>query len=126
MPNYDIFPGSFFYHNIGYEVDCNCEQDSSSILAAIQTNTKTTADYGALELGQYGHELITDGSFSSETFVALVAYGDDATVTYTVAKSDGSTVTHTGKTLSFGDVPTYGIITSLTVSSGTVKAYYGE
>jgi len=28
MAQGDIFPNSYYYHNIGYEVDCACEQDS--------------------------------------------------------------------------------------------------
>jgi len=120
----DIFPNSTYLHNIGYTVDCNCEGNNNLLLSQIAVNTKASADAAQLALGYNAHEFVTDNSLSSETFIALVAYDGDATVNYTLTQLDGTTINHAGITLSQGDVPTYGIITNLNVTSGTVKAYY--
>jgi hypothetical protein len=77
----------------------------------------------AASFGLYGHEYVTDGSYSDKEFYALQAVGGDATLTYTDTAIDTQgAVTHSSKTLPDG-VVVYGSITSLTVASGTVIGY---
>lgn len=122
----DIFPNSTYVHNMGYAVNCDCEGNDNTLLSQIAINTKTSADTAQLTLGYNAHEFVTDNSFSGETFIALVAYDGDAIANYTLTKLDGTTINHAAVALSQGDVPTYGIITNLNVTSGTVKAYYNS
>lgn len=76
-------------------------------------------------MGLNGHEFVTDGTYSNETFGVLVAWGGaDAQVDYTLTKLDGTTITHSNVTLTSGGTPIYGKITGLNVDSGTVCAYY--
>lgn len=91
--------------------------------------SKYARDYQGHSMGYYGHEFITDDSFSDKQFAGFLPHGGDANVTYTVncgpPAGGGNDVTKTfTKTFTTSDFPVTGRISAITVNSGEIRAWY--
>lgn len=74
--------------------------------------------------GANGHEFVEDDTFETSVFCAIMAFGGDAEVSYSVVQMDGTQISHSAKTVLSTDPPIYGRIINLDVSSGIMLAYY--
>lgn len=96
-------------------------------LALLEQYERQLRNVSFMTMGLDGHRFVTDGTYSGDTFCALIAWGGaDAQVDYTLVREDGTTITHSNVALKDGGFPIYGTITGLNVDSGTVCAYYGK
>lgn len=91
--------------------------------------SKYSRDYPGHSMGYFGHEYITDGSYSDKHFVGFLAIGGDANVTYTVncgpPAGGGDDVTRTfTRTFTQDDYPCLGRISAITVNTGEIIAFY--
>jgi len=91
--------------------------------------SKYSRDYDGHSMGYFGHEYISDGSFSDKKFVGFVPHGGNANVTYTVdcgpPAAGGANVTRTfTKDFTPTDYPCIGRISAITVNSGSILAWY--
>lgn len=75
--------------------------------------------------GLHGHEYITSSDdYSAKEFYCFQAFGGDAVVSYTDTTIESQKAkAHTSKTIPGGTM-IFGNISSLSVTSGTVVAYY--